>query len=82
MARRPRQRARDHARIRFVWTDYRAAATPPPKTTRYFLWAGSAFLAVTGMFHGSEWPGVAAAADEASLSPLLSAIVKSLWIYA
>ncbi len=28
------------------------------------------------------WPGVAAAADEAGLSPFLSAAVKSLWLYA
>ena len=46
------------------------------------MWAGSAVLTATAAFHATGWHGVAAAADEASLSPFLNAVVKGLWIYA
>ncbi len=39
-------------------------------------------LAATAVFHGSGWPDVTAAVDEASLAQSLGAIVKGLWIYA
>ena len=57
--------------------------SPLPQTaTRYLVWAGSAVLAATAAFHTTGWADVAAAADKATLSPFLSAAVKSLWIYA
>ena len=49
---------------------------------RYLVWAGSGVLAATAAYHATGWPGVAAAADESSLSPFMSAVVKGLWIYA
>ncbi len=52
------------------------------QTTKSLVWAGSAVLAATAAFHATGWPDVAAAADDASLSPFLSAVVKGLWIYA
>ncbi len=55
---------------------------PSPKTTRYLVWAGSAVLTTTAAFHATGWRDVTEAADEAALSPFLSAIVKGLWIYA
>ncbi len=51
-------------------------------TARYLVRAGSAVLAATAAFHASGWPDVAAAVDEASLSPSMGAVVKGLWIYA
>ena len=53
-----------------------------PKTSRNLVWTGSAVLAATAAFHATGWSDVAAAADEASLSPFINAVVKGLWIYA
>ncbi len=52
------------------------------RTARYLVWTGSAVLAATAAFHATGWPDVAAAVDEASLSPSMNAVVKGLWIYA
>lgn len=50
--------------------------------SRYVVWLGSLVLTATAAFHGSAWPGVAAAVDEAHLSPYLVPVVKGLWLYA
>lgn len=55
---------------------------PPQQTLRYIVWGGSVVLAGTAVFHAVGWPGVAAAANEAALSPFLSAAFKGLWLYA
>ncbi|MCP3976843.1 MAG: hypothetical protein GY720_20345 [bacterium] len=52
------------------------------RNIKYVVWAGSAVLAVTAAFHATGWSDVAAAADEALLSPSMNAVVKGLWIYA
>lgn len=54
----------------------------PRQTTKYLVWTGSAVLAATAAFHGTGWPGAAAAIDEATTSTFLRAIVKGLWVYA
>ena len=55
---------------------------PPQQIARYLVWSGSAVLTATAAFHGTGWPGVAAAIDEATASAFLRAVVKGLWIYA
>ena len=50
--------------------------------SKYVVWAGSTVLAATAAFHTTGWPDVKTAADEASLSPFMSAAIKALWIYA
>ncbi len=55
---------------------------PGSRTAQYLVWLGSAVLLATAAFHATGWSDVAAAADEAALSPFMSAAVKALWIYA
>ena len=52
------------------------------QTIKFLVWAGSAVLTATAAFHATGWSDVVAAADEASLSSFMSAVVKGLWVYA